>query len=262
MPTANLLRKSFSLELKADSEGAFKARIATLNVVDSDGDVSIPGSFPDGKRVLISAYQHTSWYGEMPVGDGVIGSNDKEAWIEGKFWTDTEAGMQTYLVVKNAADLQEWSYGYEILNRSTDAGDLESFPGAYQIIEKQDVFECSPVLIGAGVNTGTEYIKSLAEPYSDQAERVLATVKSWVDRSRERMAFREKEGRHLSAGNRERLKALIEALTDASTDIEQLLAEPAAPTTTGDDSDEVAMSLWLEAQALQADLPALLGQTV
>lgn len=156
-----MTRKAFSrVELKADEPGAFRAYIATLKVVDKEGDVSLPGSFPDGKRILISAYQHTSWYGALPVGAGVLASDEKEAWVDGKFWLETDAGKQTYLAVKNAAELQEWSYGYDVLRASFDKADLDQYPGAFRVLVEQDVFEASPVLVGAGVNTRTESIKS------------------------------------------------------------------------------------------------------
>jgi len=240
----------------SDQTGEFRARLATLNVVDKDFDVSLPGSFPDGKRILISAYQHMSWYGALPVGDGVVGSNAGEAWVDGKFWLDTESGLQTYKVVKNAGDLQEWSYGYDVPadGFSVDKADLEQFPGAVRIIKQQDVFEGSPVLVGAGVNTGTEFIKSIQEPYADEAARVLALAKAWLDRSRELAALRAKEGRVLSTANRERLTALADALNGAITDITELLTA-----TEPDDSgkaDEAAVDAWLQYEAIKARLSA------
>ena len=62
-------RKTFTgIELKDEKKGSFTAKIAELNVIDKDGDVTLPGAFPAGKTILISAYQHGSWMGELPVG--------------------------------------------------------------------------------------------------------------------------------------------------------------------------------------------------
>jgi hypothetical protein len=141
-------------------EGAFKARIATLNVVDKEGDVTLPGAFPVGKEVIVSAYMHTSWGGALPVGKGVIAADDEAAWIDGQFFMDTTNGLDTYKTVKALGKAQEWSYGYDVLDSSVNAKDLEPYAGGKRILKSMDVFEASPVLVGAGVNTATESIKS------------------------------------------------------------------------------------------------------
>ena len=43
------------VELKIDGDaGAFRATIATLNVIDKDGDVTVPGAFRKGQEVRIA----------------------------------------------------------------------------------------------------------------------------------------------------------------------------------------------------------------
>jgi hypothetical protein len=238
------------VQFKADTPGAFRARIATLNVVDKDGDVTLPGAFPDGKSIVISAYGHTSWYGALPVGKGVIGSDQSEAWVDGEFFLNTTHGKDTYETVKALAEagLGEWSHGYDVLDASHDPADLAAYTGASQILQKLDLFEASPVLLGAGVNTATEFVKSMTSPYSDQAEAVLATVKAWVDRSRELAALRAKEGRTLSAANRERLAALAEGLNGALTDIAELLASTEPDAGKSVDGDPELNAIWLGLQ--------------
>lgn len=170
------------LTLDNEQEGSFRAKIATLApAVDKDGDVTLAGAFPDGKRVLISAYMHGSWGGSLPVGDGVISSDATAAYLTGKFWLNTEAGQQTYLAVKNAADLQEYSYGFQVTDSSTNPKELAAFPGASQILKSLDVIEVSPVLIGAGVNTGTLAIKSartMLGGSTGKAREVIAKLKA------------------------------------------------------------------------------------
>jgi phage head maturation protease len=156
-------RKSLSLALDPEQEGVFRARIATFNVVDKDDEVTLPGAFPIGKRVLISAYSHGSWdsgLSAVPIGDGTTSSDMTGAYVEGKFWLDTFAGRETYKAVKNAADLQEWSYGFKTTASSVDSTDLAAYPGARRILKTVDIFEISPVLVGAGVDTATMSIKS------------------------------------------------------------------------------------------------------
>ena len=81
MDLEEIKRKSVVIELKEDGdgeEGSFTARIATLNVVDKDNEITKPGAFPKGKEVLISAYQHGSWMGSLPIGKATIREEDEE----------------------------------------------------------------------------------------------------------------------------------------------------------------------------------------
>ena len=99
-----------------DQEGAFTARFATFNVIDRDGDVTLPGAFTSGQRVKIAAWGHN--WGQLPVGQGTIRADSHAAYVDGHFFTDTAHGRDTYLTVKrlSEAGLQEWSYGFEVLD--------------------------------------------------------------------------------------------------------------------------------------------------
>jgi len=153
------------IELKADGEeGSFTAVFSTLNVMDRDGDVTRPGAFQDGQKVRISYWGH-SWY-ELPVGKGVIHADDEKAWVEGQFFLDTERGLQTYRTVKNLEDLQEWSYGFDIVKSS-----LGKFDGQdVRFLEALDVYEVSPVMLGAGIGTRTTGIKGADADDDDDAD--------------------------------------------------------------------------------------------
>jgi hypothetical protein len=170
-------------ETKVDQAGNFRASIARITnadgtrVVDKEGDAYLgPQAFPVGKAVVISAYQHTSWSGALPVGYGVVGANQHSAWVSGQFFTDTTAGRDTYLTVKALASrgLGEWSYGYDVLDQATDRAEIADLaPGAKRLLKSLNIFEASPVLVGAGVGTQTDEIKA-AEEY----ERFMKTVRA------------------------------------------------------------------------------------
>lgn len=150
-----------TIEWKADKPGAFRATFATLApVVDHDKDVTLPGAFKNGQKVIISAYGHASWEGALPVGTGAISSNASKAWVDGQFFMDTTAGKETHGTVKALGPLAEFSYGYEVLDASFDPAELAAYPEAKRILKKLDVFEVSPVLKGAGIGTGLDFIKS------------------------------------------------------------------------------------------------------
>jgi len=149
------------LKLKEGNEtGEFTAVFSTLNVVDLDGDVTCPGAFRDGQKVRIAAWGHN--WGDMPVGRGMIHADDEKAWVDGKFFLDTESGRETYRTVKNLGELQEWSYGFDIIAQS-----LGKFEGQdVRFLERLEVFEVSPVMLGAGIGTHTEQIKAALASHS------------------------------------------------------------------------------------------------
>lgn len=136
-----------------EETGDFSCVFATLQVVDGDGDVTLPGAF-GRQNVRISAWGHK--WGDLPVGKGVIYELGNEAICDGRFFLDTAGGRETYRTVKNLGDLQQWSYGFDV---------LKSRPGSFEgrqvrFLEKVKVYEVSPVFLGAGVNTRTTAIKS------------------------------------------------------------------------------------------------------
>jgi len=150
--------KSFQgrLKLKEDGDlGEFEVVFATLNVIDQDGDVTLPGAFTDGEKVRIAAWGHA--WGDLPVGRGEIYEVGDEAVCRGKFFLDTQAGKEHYQTVKNLGELQEWSYGFDILG---------SEPGKFEgedvrFLKEMKVIEVSPVMLGAGINTRTNSIKGV-----------------------------------------------------------------------------------------------------
>lgn len=158
------------VNVKADGSGEFSAVFSTFDVIDHDGDVTLPGAFTEGQKVRISAYGHESWMGALPVGRGQIRTTDREAIVDGKFFLDTTTGRDTYEVVKGLDDLQEWSYGFDILERSQ--GEFEG--EQVQFLRSLKVHEVSPVLLGAGIGTRTLAVKGLKDATVDALVAQLA----------------------------------------------------------------------------------------
>ncbi len=156
-------RKSVSVEMKVDDEGHFEAIFSTFNVIDHDGDVTLPGAFDDGAEVIVGSYGHNSWMGSLPVGKGVIKQTEKDARIVGDFWLNTKNGKEHHAVVKELGTKQEWSYGFDVKG----TGDVDTLPdelqGADRVLTKLEVFEVSPVLRGAGIDTQTVVVKKKPE---------------------------------------------------------------------------------------------------
>lgn len=156
---ARAMKGRLHFSVKSADQGTVEAVFATFNVKDLDGDVTLPGAFEDGAEVLISAYNHGTWDCALPVGKAVIHADDTKAWIEGQFFLDTQIGRETFTTLKNVGDLQEWSYGYKVLETG-EVTDAMYQAGVYRVLEKLKVFEVSPVMVGAGIGTETVAMKS------------------------------------------------------------------------------------------------------
>lgn len=143
------------VEIKSQTKGEVAAVFSTFGVADHDGDVTPADAFDNGAKVLISAYNHQSWQGAMPVGKGTIRVGSKEAVMEGAFFMNTTHGRDAFETVKEVGDLQEWSYGFDVL----DAGETEIEGKSYRLLKKLKVYEVSPVIRGAGIGTYTQSVK-------------------------------------------------------------------------------------------------------
>jgi hypothetical protein len=144
--------KIFKAQVKTPGDqGRFECAFATLDVVDNDGDLTIPGAF-GSQSVIVEGWNHEQ---KLPVGRGQIFERGNEAICEGTFFLDTTAGREHYATIKALDSLTEWSYTFSI---------IASRPGrngaAKRILEKLDVWGVSPVTRGAGVGTRTLAIKA------------------------------------------------------------------------------------------------------
>jgi len=246
-------RKSFRSEFKAGKdEGGFTCQFATFDVIDHDGDVTLKGAFPEGREILVSAYQHGSWMGALPVGKAIVHEQTGEAIAEGQFNLQMASGRETYESVKFTGDLQEWSYGFRVLEAGTDA-ELDAYAGEHEgarpmrIIKKVDVFEVSPVLKGAGIGTATLDIKS-GLTYAEHSEAVLATVTEWAERTKSLADLRRKDGRDLSPANRERIVKLLASLVETKDALEVLARE------TEPSDNKAALAAFLEFHRINLSL--------
>lgn len=216
-------RKFFSgIELKAEKAGSFTARIATLNVIDKDGDVTLAGAFPQGKDILISSYMHGSWSGGLPVGKGSIRESGDEVLVDGMFNLSTETGKEHYETLKFSPELSEWSYGFRVLAVDEESEWNEN-PKVWRVLKELDVFEASPVLRGAGENTGLLSIKSdKGLTFVEQSEAALAAVDELLARAKSLADLRREEGRSLSDKSRQKLDGLVVKLGELSEGLKGL----------------------------------------
>lgn len=142
------------LEFKEDGEkGEFEAVFATLNVVDHDEDVTLPGAFGE-QRVVIEPWNH-NWEAP-PVGKGTIAERENEAVVNGRFFLSTPAGKEHYTVAKELGADQEFSYTFNI---------VEAEPGTFEgrdvrFLKKLEVLGVGQVTKGAGIATRLTSLKN------------------------------------------------------------------------------------------------------
>ena len=138
------------------ADGYLKCVFATLDVTDKDGDVVMHGSVGN-QNVHISPLGHAVWDGHLPIGKGVAYEDGNLAVMEGMFNLEIQAGRDCYSAIKFAPELYQFSWGFQATRK----------PGSHAYIERTKIWEVSPVLIGAGVNTRVLAVKS-TEPEPEE----------------------------------------------------------------------------------------------
>jgi hypothetical protein len=151
-----------SIEIKGgDEEGHVEAIIATLNVVDRDHDVILPGAIKDGAHVTLSDYGHSTVIsGTLPVGKGTLQTKGNQVLFKGRYFMSTDHGKQAFRTIQEMGlDNQEWSFGYTVDGHEIPNAELQK-KGAWRILSKLGSFEVSPVIRGAGIGTRTVSVKA------------------------------------------------------------------------------------------------------
>ncbi len=148
-------KKAFVAQFKKfEGEGRGLAIFASMQVIDRDHDVTIPGAFGEQTVKLAQAHQ---W--QVPnIGMAKIRESGNDALADFQFYLDMAAGREWFSALKNNFDNgvpQEWSYGFNI--EDSGAGEFEGQP--VRFLKRLKVHEVSPVMVGAGIDTRTLDIK-------------------------------------------------------------------------------------------------------
>jgi len=139
-------------ELKEDGTG--KAIFATMDVVDKDGDITIPGAFGEQTVKLVGGHDWKS----PNIGMAKIKEVDGKAVADFKFYLEMESAQEWYKAVRanyeNDVE-QQYSYGFHV----KDAAKREQDGKKIRELKSLEVFEVSFVMSGAGQGTQTLGIK-------------------------------------------------------------------------------------------------------
>ncbi len=158
--------KSFRPAFKnVGDQGTATFVVATLNEVDKDGDVTLPGFF--GKQHVTMVPVHD--WNHVPIGKGLLYEDGDEVLCDVKFNLKIPAAKDWYEAVKfdfeNPPSLAQYSYGFDVL----EGGQKSGYHNGRNVrfLQPKDngtpgvkVHEVSPVLVGAGSNTRTLAVKS------------------------------------------------------------------------------------------------------
>lgn len=202
----NIEHKTFRGEIKQlDGEGSFEAVIATLNVVDADGDIIVAGAFQDATVSVQPAHDSR----HVPLGKAKMEDRDDKAVAVGKFNLGVKAAAEWHKALKfdleHPPAIQEWSFAFRIVDSETETRDGEEV----RILKKMDIIEVSPVLRGAGIGTGTLTAK---QRFVDQLETTLKALDDTLERAKSIAKLRANNDKPgiLSDNHKESIKAMRE----------------------------------------------------
>ena len=163
----NLSFKNAPIELKEDGDTRYiEAVFSLFDTIDSDNDVTKANALRSGytgnKVPLV--WNH-DW--SKVIGRGVIETDNQKAVFKGYF-LNTEAGKEAYETVKAMQDMQQFSYGFQVLKSSKGTHiDSKGEEVPVRVLEDVKVWEVSPVLVGAQQNSFVQALKSGLQTYDD-----------------------------------------------------------------------------------------------
>ena len=219
----NLSFKNAPIELKEDGDTRYiEAVFSLFDVIDSDNDVTKANALRSGytgnKVPLV--WNH-DW--SKVIGRGIIETDNQKAVFKGYF-LNTEAGKEAYETVKAMQDMQQFSYGFQVLKSSKGTHiDSKGEEVPVRVLEDVKVWEVSPVLVGAQQNSFVQELKSGLEPVDEeikaemQIESTEPKVSSKDDAS---IISSSQQGMRLgeqAVASLEELKAFTERIEDLAS---------------------------------------------
>ncbi len=206
----NLSFKNAPIELKEDGDTRYiEAVFSLFDTIDSDNDVTKANSLRSGytgnKVPLV--WNH-DW--SKVIGRGIIETDNQKAVFKGYF-LNTEAGKEAYETVKAMQDMQQFSYGFQVLKSSKGTHiDSKGEEVPVRMLEDVKVWEVSPVLVGAQQNSFVQALKSGLQTFDD-VDTEFEEVKQDDEESKYGKCTYEKDGK---CAKEKDLK--ISSATDAS----------------------------------------------
>lgn len=202
-----------------ENPGEGLAIISTFNVIDSDGDVVVPGAFGEQTVQMIPTHN----WNEAPIGKAKIKEQGEAAVAEFKLNLEMINGKEWYSALKfdmdNPPAKQEYSYGFSVVKERR--GDFEG--RQVRFLEQLKVHEISPVLVGAGVGTTTLALKQEKKTtLEEDIKAVKEQLGKVIERVQKIKEIREGQERPLS---KDRVKELID-IQESLLELDKLIKSP------------------------------------
>jgi HK97 family phage prohead protease len=168
----NLSYKNAPIELKEDGDTRYiEAVFSLFDTIDSDNDVTKANALRSGySGNKVPLVWNHDW--SKVIGRGIIETDNQKAVFKGYF-LNTEAGKEAYETVKAMQDMQQFSYGFQVMKSEKGSHiDSKGEEVPVRVLQDVKVWEVSPVLVGAQQNSFVQALKSGLEPYDDPDEEV------------------------------------------------------------------------------------------
>ena len=244
-------------------EGKVEAVFSVFNEIDSDGDVVEPKSIRSGygDKGVAMVWAH-DW--KDVIGRGRIEQDDDKAVFKGQFNMTTERGREAFNTVKEMGDLQQWSFGYEVLDSEKGMFTKDGIEQEVRYLKDVKVWEVSPVLVGANQNTYTLAVKEQNEDevgskgaedeirmsdtvettekgtrFVDEVTDLLIKLVALNKRAKELTSLRLSKNKLLSDTSVEALTELQDTIQAIHQDIDTLLFVGTEEVEVDEDSDEI-----------------------
>jgi hypothetical protein len=224
------------LDLKKLDAGMLSVVFATMNVMDKDGDITLPGFFGVQDVALLPCHD----WSHVPIGKGVTREEGDKAVADFQMNLEIPAAKEWLSHIKfdlaHGKPLQEYSYGFKILAGGSRMGETDGKTARY-LTPREDgtpgckIWEVSTVLVGAGENTGTLSAKasgSNGNKFCDEIEAALDAAESVAVRAKSLADLRAEHGREISQANKEKLVLLAGSLQKAAMTLVSVAAPAVA----------------------------------
>ncbi len=235
--------KTIDITTTNEVEGKVEAVFSVFNEIDSDGDVVMPNSIKSGygDAGVAMVWAH-DW--KKPIGRGEIIQDGEKAKFKGQFIMDTQDGRDAFETVKAMGDLQQWSFGYEVVDSENGTFTKDGMDTEARFLNELKVWEVSPVLVGANQNTYTVGVKEKSEGTSgltltNETDQLLTNLSALLKRFKELTALRLKKEKTLSDNSTNLLMELQDALQEAYQDLSTYIDVGAPDELKVDEEDEI-----------------------
>ena len=261
----NIQHKTVNITTTDEVEGKVEAVFSVFNEIDSDNDVVLPNSIKSGygDRGVAMVWAH-DW--KDVIGRGQIVQDDNKAVFKGQFIMDTERGRDAYNTVKAMGDLQQWSFGYEVLESENGTFQKDSQDVEVRYLKDVKVWEVSPVLVGANQNTETVSVKehtdnneeitekeeketpkeNTGKRFNTEVDELLIKLSAVLKRAKALTALRLSKEKTLSDKSTEVLSELQDSLQEVYQDIDTLLDVAGSENDEKEDLDDTTLLLETE----------------